>query len=63
MNHPSSLPSLFLKSTLLLAACILAFAAPGQISHGGKPLPLDIMSGMRALSTTNELFVDASHQQ
>jgi len=58
MNHPSSLPSLFLKSTLLLAACILAFAAPGQISHGGKPLPLDIMSGMRALSTTNELFVE-----
>ena len=58
MNLPLPSPLHFWKSMLILLSYILSTTASGQISHGGKPLPLEITSGMRSLSDSRELFVE-----
>lgn len=43
---------------LLLIFYILSLSITGQISYGGKPLPLSADASTRLLSATQELFVD-----
>lgn len=58
MDRLLTYPHHFLKCTLSFMACILSLAALGQISHGGEPLALEIVPGIRSLSASSELFVE-----
>lgn len=49
---------IILKSSLLLTFCVIFHVASGQISHGGRPLPIHAGIGARAVQPNSELFVD-----
>lgn len=48
----------FLKSTLFLTCCLLFHPVSGQISDGGKPLPLQRAAGIRSLTPDTGLFIE-----
>lgn len=47
-----------LKSSLLFIACFVFYTVSGQISHGGKPLPLHAGAGARSMDSAVGLFVE-----
>ncbi len=47
-----------LKSSLLFIFCFLFHTVSGQISHGGKPLPLHAGMGARSVTPSVDLFVE-----
>lgn len=47
-----------LKSSLLFIFCFLLDTVSGQISYGGKPLPLHAGIGARSVGRTTDLFVE-----
>lgn len=47
-----------LKSSLLFIACFLFYTVSGQISYGGKPLPLHAGMGARSVDPSVGLFVE-----
>ena len=47
-----------LKSSLLFILCFLFHTVSGQISHGGKPLPLHAGMGARSVTPSVDLFVE-----
>ena len=47
-----------LKSVFLFILCFLFHTVSGQISHGGKPLPLHASSGTRSAGPLAALFVE-----
>lgn len=47
-----------LKSSLLFILCFLFHTVSGQISHGGKPLPLHAGMGARSVTPAIDLFVE-----
>lgn len=56
-----SIPNSFrpiLKSALLFILCFLFHTVSGQISHGGKPLPLHAGMGARSVTPAIDLFVE-----
>lgn len=58
MTGQSSVINLFLKCTPLLAFCFVSFLVVGQISHGGKPLPIHAGAKARAMAPTTDFYVD-----
>lgn len=57
MNRPFSLSHSLYKSILMLVAGILSHTTMAQISHGGKPLPLQSVANVRSAADTTKLFV------
>ncbi len=47
-----------LKSSLLFVFCFLFHTVSGQISYGGKPLPLHAGMGARSIEPATDLFVE-----
>lgn len=47
-----------LKSSLLFIFCVLFHTVSGQISYGGKPLPLHAGMGARSIGPSTDLFVE-----
>lgn len=58
MDRPLTNLRLMQKYVLSLVACLSSFAALGQISHGGRPLSLEILPGIRTITATEELYVE-----
>lgn len=50
----------FLRIVFILSICLFPFILSAQISHGGKPLPIDVSTTTRAVSPAKIPFVEMS---